>query len=70
MILKHDEEYEVNDIIGEGLETNHQCTCGKNLTFDVYPDHDSISWVAECECGKYINLNSSTKVVCDIEDKE
>jgi len=44
-----------------------QCTCGKPLKFECYPDVDEQHYAAECECGLTIRLNQSCTFECSIE---
>ncbi len=64
MKLENNKEYEVNDILN-----GSQCSCGKDIEFETYPDHDCNHWAAECECGLTVRLSQSTTIECTIEDE-
>lgn len=57
-------EYEVNDVL-EGS----QCSCGKDVEFEVFGDHDSLHWAYECTCGLTVRLSQSTIIECSIENE-
>lgn len=66
MKLENDSKHDVNDCLNKGICSN----CEKKLKFDVYPDHDSIGWTAECDCGytTYLSMGPEISVCVDKDD--
>ncbi len=62
--LENEKKYCVNDVL-----RGSQCSCGRDIEFEIYPDHDSLHWAAECDCGLTIRLSQSRIVECSIEDE-